>query len=357
MALISLTKTEKKLAANVRNGALSNGPVTETGRKRSDGARLQHGFCSKVQSLALPVLGGDPEEFSQLLDGLRQEFAPAGPFEEQLVRRVAWTFWLMDRWDRSQEGHALARAKAADSGRENRLHARLMRLKLTAERLRVLARSVSIWHYVTTVNDLEVIKRMYQAGVMGDMGDIALALFYQLQPPNTDETGVSHHEQQRQVLERIKEIFGLASEEPPAVPGADRTPPESPASPVPDAPPEEDEGQVSENDRRYPQITEADWEARERARKLLRNILARQAEACEAERRGLLRESVAGPLPQERAAEVSPDQKEAWLSRRAQESNLRQLRRLIDLLRRSRAQSGPANSEASRQIRGNPRCL
>ena len=101
----------------------------------------------------------------------------------------------MDRADRSQEGEALRRARSVDAGRDNRLHARMMRLKMTAETLRSLARSVVVWHYVTTRDDLEVMKKLHQEGVTAEMGEIALDLFYQLQEPGADKDGVSEEEQ------------------------------------------------------------------------------------------------------------------------------------------------------------------
>ncbi len=77
-----------------------------------------------------------------------------------------------------------------------------------------------------------------------------------------------------------------------------------------------------------------DWKAPERARKLLRNILSRQAEACEAERKALLKESLAGPSPYEFAAEIAPSHADALLMRRTQDANMREVRRLINLLLR-----------------------
>jgi hypothetical protein len=88
----------------------------------------------------------------------------------------------------------------------------------------------------------------------------------------------------------------------------------------------------SEKDDRYPKITEEDWKARERARKLLRNILTRQAEACESQRKALLKESLAGPSPYELAAEIAPSHADALLMRRMQDANMREVRRLTNLL-------------------------
>ena len=99
-----------------------------------------------------------------------------------------------------------------------------------------------------------------------------------------------------------------------------------------DGSPEGEEGEDSEKDDRYPKITEEDWKARERARKLLRNILSRQAEACEAQRKALLKESLAGPSPYELAAEIAPSHADALLMRRMQDANMREVRRLTNLL-------------------------
>jgi hypothetical protein len=64
----------------------------------------------------------------------------------------------------------------------------------------------------------------------------------------------------------------------------------------------------------------------------LRNILSRQAEACEAQRKSLLKESLAGPSPYELAAESAPSHADALLMRRTQDSNMREVRRVTNLL-------------------------
>jgi hypothetical protein len=63
-------------------------------------------------------------------------------------------------------------------------------------------------------------------------------------------------------------------------------------------------------------------------------ILRRQAEACEAQRKSLLKESLAGPSPYEFAAEIAPSHADALLMRRTQDANMREVRRLINLLLR-----------------------
>jgi hypothetical protein len=336
MSLVKKSQiTEEKSAANQRNGTIPK--ARRAGRKkRSRPAPLRHGLYAKWPDVALRCLGEDPAEFEELLRGLYQEFRPRGALQKALVNRLARLVWLMERADRSQEGHAMGRAKSADRGRDNRLHARMMRLKMTAETLRSLACSVAVRHYVTTREDLEVMKKLHQEGVTTEMGEIALALFYQLQEPGTDEDGVSELEKARRVVENVKWIFGIGqtrSETEALTPAGGSLALQGQATePEVAVPPEGEEGEDTGNDGRYPAITAEDWEARERARRLLRNILARQAENCEAQRKALLKESLAGPSPFELAAEVAPSHVDAWLIRRTQDLWMREIRRLVNLL-------------------------
>lgn len=332
------TMTPGKIAASRNNGKLSRGPRTAEGKERSRAAHLTHGIYSEAHQAALRSLGENPQDFGELLEGVHQEFPPTSRLQEELAMRLARALWLMDRTDRSHEGTVLGRAQNADRGRDNRLHARMMRLRMAAESLCSLARSVARENYVTQPNDLELMKSLAQDPEVQEMGEIALALFYQLQDPGAqDEFGrpVSSYEQQRQVLIRVKEIFGL-NEDPPYPPNAATNPARDPADPQmggrenAEALPEADAAASIRN--RFPHITARQWEAREPVRQLLENILTHQAELCEGLRRAILKDSLAGPSPFERAAEISPDYSEELLKRRVQESNLREVRRLANLL-------------------------
>jgi hypothetical protein len=318
--------TEKKVAANARNRMLARGPVTAEGKARIGAAQLRHGFYAKSQEHALRSLGEDPADYEELLQGLFGEFKPVGALQKELVRRMARVLWLMDRADRSQEGHALRRAKSADHGRDNRLHARMMRLKMTADSLRLLVQAVAREHYVTTPADLEKMKNLHQDGVMNEMGEIALALFYQLQAPGTGEDGLDPYEAARRMVAQAKEIFGIGLT-------PDYPPPANGTAADSSQPPEDaQEDGTAEEDEQYPYISAAEWEARERPRHLLENILKRQVDVCEAERKALLKESLAGPSPYEFAAEIAPSHAEALLMRRTQDANMREVRRLTNLL-------------------------
>ncbi|MGA2982501.1 MAG: hypothetical protein ABSG32_01730 [Terriglobia bacterium] len=328
------TMTEKKVAANRRNQSLSHGPVTAEGKARIGAAQLRRGYYAKAQEVALRSLGEDPAHFEELRQGLYEEFTPVGTLQEELVGRLARVLWLVERADRSLEGDALRRARSADHGRDNRLHARMMRLKMTAETLRSLARAAAVRHYVTTPEDLEVMKKLHQQGVAAEMGEIALDLFYQLQVPGTDQSGVSAEEKARRVVNSIRSIFGIGQMESDVemlTPSGERMIVRAHASQEARSP-DDEESEESDLDDRYPTITEEDWIPREQARKLLRNILSRQAEACEAQREALLKESLEGPSPYELAVEIAPSPADALLMRRIQDANMREVRRLTNLL-------------------------
>src|SRR5208337_1451695 len=170
-------------------------------------------------------------------------------------------------------------------------------------------------------------------------------------------------EQSRRALQRMKEIFGLTPDcAPPGygAPPQSSQPGESPQGAQPGvapaaacpSPSADQAGKVGalqpeEKDERYPRITAAEWEARERPRQLLENILTRQVEICEAQRQAILKESLAGPSPFERAAEIALAHPDAALMQRMEESSCRQIWRITNLLLKIKRQ---ACEEESREI-------
>ena len=321
------TMTPEKISANRRNGRRSHGPSPPEGRERIRAALLRHGFDLQAEEVAMRALGENPADFQELLEALWETYRPTDAAQEGLVIRLARATWLLNRADRMQEGYALRQAREVNSGRQDRLHARMMRLKMTAESLERLAQAVARKHYVTTPVDLEKMKNLHQEGVVKEMADIALALFYQLQAPGTGEDGLDPMESARRVVAQVKEIFGIGTKA--AFPPPSKVTPDS--SQVEEDP---QDANVAEekNDQRYPSITAAECEARERPRQLLENILRRQVEICEEQRKALLRESVKGPSPYERAAEIAPTHPNALLMRRTQDSCFREVRRVTNLL-------------------------
>ena len=190
-----------------------------------------------------------------------------------------------------------------------------------------LAQPVADEHYVTTPEDLEKMKRLHQEGELKKMGEMALALFYELQPPGAGEDGLDPMESARLVVAQVKEIFGIGTRTRSGT-NANGTPPSSPppGSPLPAGVP------VQKRDPRYPNITAAEWEARVRPRQLLENLLNRLVEACQTQRKAIRKESREGPSPYERAAEIAPTHPNARSMRQMQDSNLREVRRLTNLL-------------------------
>ena len=350
---MSLTKkrrmTEKRLVAIRRNQKLTHGRATEERHKHIRAALLRHGYDVQAEEVAMRALGENPAHFQELLEALWETYQPSDAAQEGLVIQLAQATWLMNRAVRMQEGYAVRLAQEVNSGRADRLHARMTRLTITAECLGRLVQSVARRHYVTPPEDLEKMKGLHQEGVLKDMGEIALTLFYELQAPGTGPDGVDPQEQARNALQRIKEIFGLTSDcapPPRPAPGFGPTqgspypiapdfcpaPPARPATPEQVTPPPEEDEEEEEQDERYPNITPAEWEAREGLRQLLENILTRYVEICREQRKALLKESVKGPSPYERAAEIAPTHPNAMLMRRIQDSYFREVRRVTNLL-------------------------
>ena len=343
--------TEKKVAANRRNQNLCHGPGTDQRGECIRAALLRFGFDTPAEERAMRALGEDPAHFQELLEVLWEEWNPAGGLQEGVVIRLARALWLTNRADRMQEGYAVRQAQEVSVGREDRVHAQMMRLKMTEERLRRLAESVECEHYVTTPEDLEKMKNLHQEGALKDMGEIALALFYQLQPPGWGEDGVDPEEKARRMVAQAKEIFGIGTTA--AFPPPPNVTPDSRQIEQDPQDAQADVQQADEKDTRHPNISAAEWEARERPRQLLENILKRQVEICATQRKALLKESVNGPSPYERAAEIAPTHPNARLMRKMQDSNFREVRRLTNLLLKIKRYE---RQREAKERRGFPRC-
>ena len=386
---MALTKrrrmTEENLEAHRRNAQLSRGPATPEGRERMRDAHLRHGFYSRDDRAALRALGENPAELQALREGLGDEQTAAIVLQEQLADRLARAVWRMKRADRMQEGYALRQAREEEKAREGRLHMQMMRLKLTSRNWFLLAQSVARPQYLTTRRDLNAMRELHKEGAAKEMSEVALALFYQLREPWLPSPGdlnfqdAEQQEQQRQVLNKIKAIFGL---DPLPEPGEEQyieaSPASSPAGQVlpprygphagmgpagqgETAPVELDANRgmgsaegcgaltsstvppvgTSPRPERSParRITEQQWEAREPVRQLLENILRRQVELFEAQHQYLLRQSLAGPSSFERAAEIVPTHPHSQLIQRMEDANFRQVLKVAHLLLRAKRET------------------
>jgi hypothetical protein len=128
------------------------GPRTDAGRRASSLNALTHGALART-----PVIPGVEDEAASTrhLDGFRQSLAPANPFEDFLVERIANTAWRLKRLERYEnEMLALAQlnAEREAAGRILFPHGGAVSLQgttaaaLVAERIARLYRLVDLIH-------------------------------------------------------------------------------------------------------------------------------------------------------------------------------------------------------------------
>ena len=338
------TMTKKRLEALAKMRQKSRGPSTAAGRERIRAANLRHGFYSKSDEVALRALGEDPAKFRQLLEELGDQRTASTTLREGLAFRMARSMWRMGRADRMLEGYALRQAREEAAAREGRLHLEMMHIKIAARSWDYLACSVARPHYVTPASDLKLMRDLNKEGRAKQMSEVALALFYQLRKPGLPCPGdpgfesEEQQEQQRQVLMRIKDIFGLSGSEP-YNPNAPSKPSNSQTGGAAGG---TSQGEAASGESAvasppavapdpYPNVTEAQWQAREPVRQLLENILTRQVEEFEARHHDLMRQMVSGPSPYELAAQIAPTHPDLDVIRRMEESNFRQLLRMANV--------------------------
>lgn len=87
--------TERQLFANRQNSLLSTGPK-DTSLTRFNG--LQHGL--RAQSLLIP--GEEASEYHSLFDKIRSELNPDNALQEQIVDRIIFYLWRLQRGQRAE---------------------------------------------------------------------------------------------------------------------------------------------------------------------------------------------------------------------------------------------------------------
>ena len=139
MSLVKSSRmSEKKQAANRLNGPQSRGAVTPEGKTRAATANLRHGYYSKSAEVALAALGEDPAEFKRRLESLADTYEPANALEMSLVMQLARALWRMERFYRMAESLAVTHLEQARKNREVKEAFLLMPLIEKVERLKEL---------------------------------------------------------------------------------------------------------------------------------------------------------------------------------------------------------------------------
>ncbi len=321
---IKRTLTEKNLAAHRANARKSRGPVTTPGRERQRDSSLRHGFYCQDDDKVLRALGEDPRELADLKASVHEQFPPAGGFDEALGMCLVKALWRYRRADRALDGLALSKAREAGRWRENRLHTKILHLKIIADNLRNLAHSVAAPGYTTRPDDYDLMDNLRHEESLVPIGDFMLALFFELIPLSFEEeayvTVLDFDVPAQRALARMRDSFGLDRDELCAFP--DELPKPDGSDPAVASRPEEEK----------PEAHPAASPSRERVRQLLENLLFRQAEICEQYHRELLREFFDGPSMYDRAAEAVPLSDSGRLMQRMQDSSFRMIWRMTNLL-------------------------
>src|SRR6266700_43698 len=90
------TISERKLQANRKNAKKSTGPKTPRGKAFSQRNAVKHGLFA-MHIMDFDVLREDPQQYEELLQGLREQYRPIGQAEELEVERAALCWWRLKR--------------------------------------------------------------------------------------------------------------------------------------------------------------------------------------------------------------------------------------------------------------------
>ena len=89
--------SERKAESNRRNSRKSTGPKTARGKSWSRLNALKHGVLASQVVIATTEGRDAREAFEALVDGLAQDFAPVGTFEQALVQQIGACIWRQRR--------------------------------------------------------------------------------------------------------------------------------------------------------------------------------------------------------------------------------------------------------------------
>lgn len=103
------SSSQRKLKANRENARKSTGPKTPRGKAFSRRNAISHGlFVSPITDFE--ALAENPQEYADLLNGLRDQHQPVGRAEEVEVERIAVCCWRLKRaWRHENAMNLVAR--------------------------------------------------------------------------------------------------------------------------------------------------------------------------------------------------------------------------------------------------------
>ena len=78
---------------------------------------VKHGLLAEELLITIGELTEDPEAFGQLLEGVRENYKPVGPFADALVQKIAGYLWKDRRAQRFETG-AIQREVETPLGRK-----------------------------------------------------------------------------------------------------------------------------------------------------------------------------------------------------------------------------------------------
>lgn len=133
--------TEARLAASRANGSKSHGAVTPEGKERVAQVNLRHGFYAKADQDVLRALGEDPAEYRRMMKRLETDVAQA--MEEQVVGCIGRTLWRMKRAERMQDGLAVKRVRKGTEMEEIMATPQMLRISDLHENLCALYRRIN----------------------------------------------------------------------------------------------------------------------------------------------------------------------------------------------------------------------
>jgi hypothetical protein len=133
--------TEERLAASRANGSKSHGAVTPEGKARVAEVNLRHGFYAQADKEVLRALGEDPAEYRRMMKSLETDVAQA--MEEQVVGCIGRTFWRMQRAERMQDGLAMKRVRTGVENEQFVISPQAMRVSDLYENLCALYQPIN----------------------------------------------------------------------------------------------------------------------------------------------------------------------------------------------------------------------